>query len=232
MKGVMVARDLRTVPYDPEFRPGATSAVFTCLRVGAGEKVVLITDEEALAIGASLFEQFERAGAKVEAFVLEDFEGLQRQLRRYKYRELLRLMVRDSALRVPVAALGREQAALADALISAALAWAERQLTARYGLPEVAGFCVLGLGKLGGEDLNFSSDVDLVYLYRADGHTTGGSAGALPTVQYYTRLGEAVTQALTKVTAEGFCYRVDLNLRPQGRAGAMVISKRSPQAAS
>lgn len=73
MKEVMVARDLRTVPYDPAFRPGATSAVFTCLRVTAGERVVLITDEEALGIGASLFEQFEKAGAKVEAFVLEDF---------------------------------------------------------------------------------------------------------------------------------------------------------------
>jgi glutamate-ammonia-ligase adenylyltransferase len=153
-----------------------------------------------------------------------DAEGLHRRLRRYKYRELLRLMVRDATLRAPMAELGREQTALAEALIGAALAWAERSLRMKYGTPDTPGFCILGMGKLGGEDLNFSSDVDLIYLYRADGHTTGGTAGALPTVQYYTRLGEAVTQALTKVTAEGFCYRVDLNLRPQGRAGAMVIS--------
>lgn len=73
MKEVMVARDLRTVPYDPAFRPGAKSAVFTCLRVTPGERVVLITDEESLPIGASLFEQFDAAGARVEAFVLEDF---------------------------------------------------------------------------------------------------------------------------------------------------------------
>ncbi|PTL78271.1 bifunctional [glutamate--ammonia ligase]-adenylyl-L-tyrosine phosphorylase/[glutamate--ammonia-ligase] adenylyltransferase [Vitiosangium sp. GDMCC 1.1324] len=153
-----------------------------------------------------------------------DTEGLQRRLRRYKYREFLRLMVRDATLRAPMAELGREQTALAEALIGAALAWAERSLQTKYGTPETPGFCILGMGKLGGEDLNFSSDVDLIYLYRADGHTTGGTAGSLPTVQYYTRLGEAVTQALTKVTAEGFCYRVDLNLRPQGRSGAMVLS--------
>jgi len=73
VKEVMVARDLRAVPYDPEFRPGAKSAVFTCLRVSRGERVVLITDEESLPIGASLFEQFTAAGASVEAFVLEDF---------------------------------------------------------------------------------------------------------------------------------------------------------------
>ncbi|WPB81087.1 bifunctional [glutamate--ammonia ligase]-adenylyl-L-tyrosine phosphorylase/[glutamate--ammonia-ligase] adenylyltransferase [Archangium violaceum] len=153
-----------------------------------------------------------------------DAEGLYRSLRRYKYRELLRLMVRDATLRAPMSELGREQTALSEAIIRAALSWAERSLQARYGTPDAPGFCILGMGKLGGEDLNFSSDVDLIYLYRSDGHTTGGTSGSLPTVQYYTRLGEAVTQALTKVTAEGFCYRVDLNLRPQGRAGAMVLS--------
>lgn len=170
-------------------------------------------------------ERYQReALAATQRVAATDAEGLQRRLRRYKYRELLRLMVRDAALRVPVEELGREQAALAEALIGAALAWAERLMQARYGHPEVLGFCVLGLGKLGGEDLNFSSDVDLIYLYRAEGHTTGGSAGAVSHGQYFTRLAEAVTQALTRVTAEGFCYRVDLNLRPQGRGGAMVIS--------
>lgn len=153
-----------------------------------------------------------------------DAEGLQRRLRRYKYRELLRLMVRDAALDAPTPELGREQSALAEACIRAALAWAERSLTERYGTPESPGFSILGLGKLGGEDLNFSSDVDLIYLYRADGHTSGGSAGSLSNVQFYTRLAESVTQALSRATVDGFCYRVDLNLRPQGRAGAMVTS--------
>jgi len=73
MSGALTsARDLRGVRYDPEFRPGAASAAFTCLRVRPGEKVVLITDEEALGIGAALYEQFIAAGASVVAFVLED----------------------------------------------------------------------------------------------------------------------------------------------------------------
>jgi len=73
MSGAMtVTRDLRDVRYDPEFRPGAKNAAVTCLRVRPGEKVVLITDEEALGIGAALYEQFVAAGASVVAFVLED----------------------------------------------------------------------------------------------------------------------------------------------------------------
>lgn len=164
------------------------------------------------------------AAAATRRVAPSDMEGLQRRLRRYKYRELVRIMVRDTALKAPTPELGREQSALAEACIRAALAWAERSLTARYGTPETPGFCILGLGKLGGEDLNFSSDVDLIYLYRAEGHTSGGSSGTLPNSQFYTRLGEAVTQALTRATVEGFCYRVDLNLRPQGRSGAMVVS--------
>jgi glutamate-ammonia-ligase adenylyltransferase len=164
------------------------------------------------------------AAAATRRVAPSDTEGFQRRLRRYKYRELLRLMVRDAALKAPMPELGREQSALAEACIRAALAWAERHLTERYGTPDTPGFCILGLGKLGGEDLNFSSDVDLIYLYRAPGNTSGGSAGTLSTVQYSTRLGELVTQTLTRPTVDGFCYRVDLNLRPQGRSGAMVLS--------
>src|SRR5690242_2681445 len=77
-----------------------------------------------------------------------DAEGLYRRLRRYKYRELLRLMVRDATLRAPMAELGREQTALAEALIGAALAWAERSLRMKHGTPDTPGFCILGMGKL------------------------------------------------------------------------------------
>ena len=83
---------------------------------------------------------------------------------------------------------------------------------------------VLGLGKLGGEDLNWSSDIDLVLVHRGDGTTGGGTGGALPTVTFYTRLAEALARAMSSVTEDGFCYRVDLDLRPQGRAGAAVAS--------
>lgn len=152
-------------------------------------------------------------------------EALLRALRRFKYRELLRITWRDVVLRAPAAEIGRELASLAQAIISAAADAAYASFTERYGeAEEEPGFCVLGLGKLGGEDLNFSSDVDLVYLYREGGLTRGGREAAIPAVQLYTRIAESITRTLSSVTAEGACYRVDLNLRPQGRAGAIVLS--------
>ena len=151
-------------------------------------------------------------------------EELQRRLRRFKSRHALRLAARDVWLGLSMETLGREQSALAEALLRAALPRLEVSLRRRYGAPVPESFVVLGLGKLGGEDLNWSSDVDLVLVHRGDGTTAGGSGGALPTVTFYTRLAEALARAMSTVTEEGFCYRVDLDLRPQGRAGAAVAS--------
>jgi glutamate-ammonia-ligase adenylyltransferase len=151
-------------------------------------------------------------------------EELYRRLRRFKARQSLRLAARDVWLGVPMESLGREQSALAEALLRAALPRLEANLRERYGAPVPDGFVVLGLGKLGGDDLNWSSDIDLILVHRGDGTTTGGSAAALPTVTFYTRLAEALARAMSTVTEDGFCYRVDLDLRPQGRAGAAVSS--------
>jgi [glutamine synthetase] adenylyltransferase / [glutamine synthetase]-adenylyl-L-tyrosine phosphorylase len=151
-------------------------------------------------------------------------EELQRRLRRFKSRQALRLAARDVWLGVGMETLGREQTALAEVLLEAALPRLEATLRRRYGAPVPEGFVVLGLGKLGGEDLNWSSDVDLVLVHRGDGITTGGSAGSVPTVTYYTRLAEALARAMSTTSEDGFCYRVDLDLRPQGRSGAAVSS--------
>ena len=149
-------------------------------------------------------------------------EELLRRLRRFKARQALRLAARDLWLGAPMEALGREQTGAGrGAAPRGAAAALEAPLRRRYGAPVAArASCVLGLGKLGGEDLNWSSDIDLVYVHRGDGTTSGGTRRvALPTVTYYTRLAEALTRAMSTVTADGFCYRVDLNLRPQGRGG-------------
>jgi len=151
-------------------------------------------------------------------------EELHRRLRRFKARQALRLAARDAWLGAPMETLGREQTALAEALLRGALPRLEAPLRGRYGAPVPEGFVVLGLGKLGGEDLNWSSDIDLVLVHRGDGMTEGGSAGSVPTVTYYTRLTEALARAMSTVTEDGFCFRVDLDLRPQGRAGAAVSS--------
>jgi [glutamine synthetase] adenylyltransferase / [glutamine synthetase]-adenylyl-L-tyrosine phosphorylase len=155
---------------------------------------------------------------------LGDKETLHRRLRRFKARCLLRLAAREVWASAPQQEVGREQAELAEAVLRAALPHLEASLRARHGTPEPEGFCVLGLGKLGGEDLNYSSDVDLVYLYRGDGETSGGTQGSVPNVTYYSRLAEGLTRALSLVTEDGFCFRVDLGLRPEGRAGPAVLS--------
>jgi glutamate-ammonia-ligase adenylyltransferase len=153
-----------------------------------------------------------------------DEAAFYRRLRLYKYRELARLMARDLMLTADAEELGRELSHLAQAIVSVALERVRRAMVARYGMPHEDGFCVLGLGKLGGEDLNFSSDIDLLYVYQADGQTQGGSSGSLSNAQFYTKLSEGLTRALSAITAEGFCFRVDLNLRPQGRSGAIALS--------
>ena len=153
-----------------------------------------------------------------------DRDGLHRRLRRFKARSMLRLAARELWAHAPLKEVGQEQSDVAEAVLRAALPPLEAALRERHGAPEPEGFSVLGLGKLGGQDLNFSSDVDLVYLYRADGETRGGSQGSLPNVAYYTRLAEGLTRALSLVTEDGFCFRVDLGLRPEGRGGPAVIS--------
>lgn len=165
------------------------------------------------------------AAAAVRRVPSGDTDALYRRLRRYKYRELLRIAVRDGIRNAPMAEIGRECSHLAEGVVRAALSSVLTPLLARYGPPagtsaESSGFCVLGLGKLGGEDLNFSSDIDLVCFYREEGETPNGTSHA----QFYTRLAEALTRAVSTTTADGFGYRVDLNLRPQGRAGALVMS--------
>lgn len=157
-------------------------------------------------------------------------ERLHRAMRRYKYRELLLLSLRDVAFDAPATELGREASHLAEALVSGALEVLYESMVQRHGRPAgaqgqgVEGFCVLGLGKLGGEDLNFSSDIDLIYLSRGGGQTAGGPSGALDHASLYTRLAEELTRSLSLLTPDGFCFRVDLNLRPQGRVGALVHS--------
>ncbi|HLT29261.1 MAG TPA: bifunctional [glutamate--ammonia ligase]-adenylyl-L-tyrosine phosphorylase/[glutamate--ammonia-ligase] adenylyltransferase [Myxococcaceae bacterium] len=149
-----------------------------------------------------------------------DEEGLKRALRRYKSREQLRLVARDVWQHAPLVECGREMAALAQAIVESALGVLDAWSAARHGVPSPAGFCVLGLGKLGGGDLNFSSDIDLIYLYREEGQTPSGMSNA----ELYRRLGERLTRVLSEVTPEGFCFRVDLNLRPHGRVGPLVRS--------
>jgi glutamate-ammonia-ligase adenylyltransferase len=155
-------------------------------------------------------------------------EDLQAVLRRYRRRELVRIGGRDLLGLATVDDTVREISVFADAVIEGAVASVRARLAAQWGEAwaldarglRPAAFTVLGMGKLGGEELNYSSDIDLVYVYEADGDQADGRTLA----QFFTRLAEEATRALREVTADGFVFRVDLRLRPGGGEGPVAVS--------
>src|SRR5262249_2322980 len=117
--------------------------------------------------------------------------------------------------------------AFADGAIRVAAEFASRSLSRRYGTPRDSSgaaqpLVVLGMGKLGGGELNFSSDVDLVFLYPEGGETDGRRA--IDNFEYFTRCGQKLIQLLDAVTVDGFVFRVDMRLRPLGESGPLVSS--------
>jgi glutamate-ammonia-ligase adenylyltransferase len=152
-----------------------------------------------------------------------DLKALQKAMRRYTRREMLRLGARELGWGTTLE-VAAELSSLADGLIEQAVRLGQKLLSAGFGEPVARdrppAFVVYGMGKLGGEELNFSSDVDLVYLYSTD----DGQAGSLTLHEYYARLSQMVTQAIGDNTEDGMVFRVDLRLRPEGRSGAICNS--------
>ena len=157
-----------------------------------------------------------------------DDAALRHLLRRYRHQELARIAWRDLTGSANLEAVLAELSGLADALVSASAEWLTRELAVRFGTPvDSAGrpmsLIVIAMGKLGGGELNFSSDIDLMFVYRANGETTGGSR-TLANQEYFDRLGKKLIAVLNDVTVDGFVYRVDMRLRPFGDSGALTAS--------
>ena len=149
------------------------------------------------------------------------------QLRRYRSAGSTRLVWRDVLGLDTVEQTLAGSTALAEQCLSIALAAVEGEFAQRHGVVrDEAGIeqrlVVFGLGKLGGGELNFSSDVDLVYAYPHDGESDGRRA--LAAEDYFARLGQRLAKLLDEATADGFCHRVDLRLRPFGNAGRVAWS--------
>ena len=151
-------------------------------------------------------------------------------LRRVKRRELCRIGLRDLLGDADLVATTQELSELADACLAQAWAIVEPALLARYGRPRhvapdgdwtPTGFAVIALGKHGGAELNYSSDIDLCFVYEAEGETEGPETVSNRT--YFARLGEQLVGALTAMTEEGTVYRVDLRLRPEGAGGPLAL---------
>ena len=142
-------------------------------------------------------------------------------LRRVKKAEELRIGLRDILNQVDVTETHRALTHLADACLEAALRLAEQDLEERFGKADPAGFAIVAMGKLGGMELGYASDLDLLFVYRQQGTTTGPERLSHP--EYFSRLADRVAKILTSITQEGAAYRVDARLRPGGQKGELAL---------
>src|SRR6201991_3747920 len=168
----------------------------------------------------------ESAGA-ADAPLSED--ALKRALRQLRTEVFCAVMERDLAGEADVAEVTGAMTDLAETTIQRALAVLSAELEALYGEPrnpqgERLSLGVVGMGKLGGRELNVSSDIDLIFVYEDDGETAGGQRAAIATQEYFTRLGKRLIAALAEVTSDGYVFRVDMRLRPNGDSGPLVCS--------
>jgi glutamate-ammonia-ligase adenylyltransferase len=146
---------------------------------------------------------------------------------RFRRQQILRILIRDVLGFGTLSDVTAELSALADAIVETAYDRIHGDLVSRYGHPraetgEPAHFAVIALGKLGGEELNYSSDIDLMFLYSSNGVTDG--ATSITNKEFFKRAANELTALLSAYTPEGMCYRVDLRLRPEGSLGEVCIS--------
>ena len=158
-------------------------------------------------------------------------EPMALELSRFRRRSLLRIMLRDVLGLGSLSDVVEELSNLSDAILEVAYRTIREEVAARHGLPRridasgkkrECGFAVISLGKLGGKELNYSSDIDLMFVYGGAGETDGPEA--VSNKEFFKKVANRYTEMLSTYTVEGMCYRVDLRLRPDGRLGEACIS--------
>jgi len=154
-------------------------------------------------------------------------------LRDFKYIEYIIIALEELYFKKDILEITAHISAFASAMLEISYQYAYRFLEEKYGKPKDeedrdVPFSVIGLGKLGGWELNFSSDIDIMYVYGTEkGKTTGGSKGRLSNHEFFVKLGEKIKYYLNERTEKGFVYRVDLRLRPDGDRGPLALPMRS-----
>ncbi|MBL8180482.1 MAG: hypothetical protein JNL64_02595 [Blastocatellia bacterium] len=152
---------------------------------------------------------------------------------RFRRRELMRIFLRDIRGLATIAELTEEISNLADAILESALEHAQRDADNRFGKPQEADekgkiatstFVIVALGKLGSRELNYSSDIDLLFIYSAEGETAGGTRGKVTNREYFIKLAEIIIRLIGSTTSDHAAYRVDMRLRPHGTLGALAMS--------
>ena len=156
-------------------------------------------------------------------------QTLKPELRRFKQRAYARIAARDLAGLASLAEVTETMTLIAEIAVDRALAVLGNSLVARFGRPlseagEEQQLIVIAMGKLGGRELNASSDIDLIFVYPEDGETDGADGRAISNFDFFTRLGRQLINAISEVTDEGQVFRVDMRLRPNGDSGPLVCS--------
>ena len=161
---------------------------------------------------------------------VNDETGLKSSLRRLRHRVMALLILRDISNQASLAEVMATMSQLADISINFALDFLHRQLAKQFGEPldnecRAQRLVVVGMGKLGGNELNVSSDIDLVFIYPEDGETFGPGGGQQINVHdFFVRLGKRLINTLEELTEDGQVFRVDMRLRPYGDSGPLVCS--------
>ncbi len=140
----------------------------------------------------------------------------------FRRRQLLRVLLRDVTGMAMLPEVTEELSNIADAILDVCYRRIRDDLASRHGLPSDPRFSILSLGKLGGQELNYSSDIDLMFLYGGNGETSGPER--ITNKEFFKKLANQLTELLSTYTSDGMCYRVDLRLRPDGRFGEVAVS--------
>jgi glutamate-ammonia-ligase adenylyltransferase len=216
---------------------GASRFLSTHLFTTAEENSVRISDPDYLAHPAGKDALSERLAAGLRN--TQDEMEFFRALRLFRKHEMLRIALRDLLGMGDLQEIVGELSDLAEVSLQAAYGRVLAELEARYGSPMItkedgsllpAGFAVIAMGKLGGQELNFSSDVDLMYVYTGDGETQGVRTAEgvvmnrITNHEFFVKLAEKLSAAIGRNTEDGFVFRVDLRLRPEGQRGPLAQS--------
>ena len=158
---------------------------------------------------------------------LEQEELFKQKLREFRNKSLLQVCWKDLVLQADIFNVLEELSAIAKICVSVSADWLKQDLISKYGTPrdengEEVHFVVIAMGKLGGKELNFSSDIDVMFCFSDSGITDGKHS--ISNQEFFTLLGQKLIRVLSDVTADGFVYRVDCRLRPFGDSGPLVVN--------